>query len=209
MSDTVKLRADGTRVRKFLRITNVRLLSQVFFFAAFTVSVWLSWTTRLEGFPVSRILEFDPLVMLANMLSTGYVYRYLGWGLLILGVTLLFGRVFCNWICPYGTLHQFIGWLFNTRTGKLRIDSNRYRDMFYFKKGLRVRHETKDAPARVADPGDIVQRSVRVRRIHALRRTAAGPGVAQRDLPARAQPLEHAFTSHEEFSFPVPHRQFH
>ncbi len=138
MSDTVKLRADGTRIRKFLRITNVRLLSQVFFFAAFTVSVWLSWTTRLEGFPVSRILEFDPLVMLANILSTGYVYRYLGWGLLILGVTLLFGRVFCNWICPYGTLHQFIGWLFNTRTGKLRIDSNRYQDMFYFKYAILI-----------------------------------------------------------------------
>ncbi len=138
MSDTVKLKADGTRVRKFLRITNVRLLSQIFFFALFTVSVWLTWTSRLEGYPVSRILEFDPLVMFANMLSTGYVYRYLGWGLVILAVTLLFGRVFCNWICPYGTLHQFIGWLFNVRNGKLRIDSNRYRNMFYFKYAILI-----------------------------------------------------------------------
>src|SRR5690349_9925156 len=131
MSDAVKLKPDGTRVRKFLRITNARLVSQVFFFAIFVISVWLTFTKRLEGYPVSRILEFDPLVMLANMISTHYVYRYLGWGLLILGVTLLFGRVFCNWICPYGTLHQFIGWLFNVRNGKLRIDSNRYRGMFY------------------------------------------------------------------------------
>lgn len=138
MSDTVKLKPDGTRVRKFLRITNVRLLSQAFFFAVFTLSVWLTFTDRLEGYPVSRILEFDPLVMIANILSTGYVYRYLGWGLVIIGVTLLFGRVFCNWICPYGTLHQFIGWLFNTRNGKQRIDSNRYRSFFYFKYAILI-----------------------------------------------------------------------
>lgn len=119
--------------KKLLRITNVRLLSQVFFFSVFLISVWLTWTSRLEGYPVSRILEFDPLVMVANILSTHYVYRYLGWGLVIIAVTLLFGRVFCNWICPYGTLHQFIGWLFNIGNGKVRIDSNRYRDMFYFK----------------------------------------------------------------------------
>ncbi len=132
MDSTTKT-TDPIKARKLLRITNVRLLSQVFFFAVFLISVWLTWTSRLEGYPVSRILEFDPLVMVANILSTHYVYRFLGWGLLIIGVTLLFGRVFCNWICPYGTLHQFIGWLFNIGTGKSRIDSNRYRGMFYFK----------------------------------------------------------------------------
>jgi len=119
--------------KKVFRLTNVRILSQVFFFAAFFVSVWLTWTSRLEGYPVSRILEFDPLVMISNILSTGYVYRYLGWGLLIIAVTLLFGRVFCNWICPYGTLHQFVGWLFNVRNGKERIDSNEYRDFYWIK----------------------------------------------------------------------------
>ncbi len=138
MSEAVKKTVDGEKAKKLLRITNVRILSQVFFFGVFVLSVWLTFITRLEGFPVSRILEFDPLVMLANILSTGYVYRYLGWGLLILGVTLLFGRVFCNWICPYGTLHQFIGWVFNVRNGKDRIDSNRYRGFFYLKYAILI-----------------------------------------------------------------------
>ena len=53
--------------------------------------------------------------MISTALATGYVYRYLGWGLVIISLTLLFGSVFCNWICPYGTLHQFTGWLFNIR----------------------------------------------------------------------------------------------
>ena len=41
--------------------------------------------------------------------SKGQVYRFLGWALVIVAITFVFGRVFCNWICPYGTLHQFIG----------------------------------------------------------------------------------------------------
>ena len=130
---SLRKRLEKTDPKKALRITNVRILSQIFFFTVFFVSVWLTWTTRLGGYPVSRILEFDPLVMIANILSTGYVYRYLGWGLLIIGVTLLFGRVFCNWICPYGTLHQFVGWLFNTNNGKGRIEQNRYRGIYFIK----------------------------------------------------------------------------
>ena len=100
----------------------MRIASQIFFFSTFLVLCWLTWTSRLEGYPVSRILEMDPLVMISTMLSTGYVYRFLGWGLLVLGLTLLVGRVFCNWICPYGTLHQFIGWLVQRSQdqGKLR-----------------------------------------------------------------------------------------
>ncbi|MDZ4859155.1 MAG: 4Fe-4S dicluster domain-containing protein [Candidatus Hydrogenedentes bacterium] len=126
----------GFNTRKALRLTNARILSQIFFFAVFIFSIWATWTSRLGGYPVSRILEMDPLVMIATMLSTGYVYRYLGWGILIIGVTLLFGRVFCNWICPYGTLHQFVGWLFNIGNAKSRIDENRYRGIYFLKYGI-------------------------------------------------------------------------
>lgn len=131
--EKVKTYIDSFNFRKAMRITNVRILSQVFFFAVFFFSVWATETSRLGGYPVSRILEMDPLVMLSTMLSTHYVYRYLGWGLAIIGVTLLFGRVFCNWICPYGTLHQFVGWLFNIGRNKQRIGDNQYRDFYFIK----------------------------------------------------------------------------
>jgi polyferredoxin len=123
----------GFSARKLLRLTNVRIVSQLFFFFAFLFLVWATWTSRLGGYPVSRILEMNPLVMISTMLSTGYVYRFLGWGLLILAITLLFGRVFCNWICPYGTLHQFTGWLFNVNKATDRIESNRYKGIYFLK----------------------------------------------------------------------------
>jgi polyferredoxin len=124
------------RLRRALRLTNVRILAQAFFFGAFLLAVWATWTSRVAGYPVSRILEMDPLVLLSTAISTGFVYRALGWGLLILAVTLLFGRVFCNWICPYGTLHQFVGWLFNVRKAPERWGSNRYRPIYTLKYGI-------------------------------------------------------------------------
>ena len=126
------------QVRRQLRLTNVRIVSQAFFFAVFIFFCWATWTTRLEGYPVSRILEMDPLVMISTMLSTGYVYRYLGWGVLVLAITLLFGRVFCNWICPYGTLHQFVGWIFDVHRVKDNFSRNRYRDIYYLKYAILI-----------------------------------------------------------------------
>ncbi|MFP4501805.1 MAG: 4Fe-4S dicluster domain-containing protein [Candidatus Hydrogenedentota bacterium] len=134
--DKLKTYVKDFNLRTALRITNIRIAAQAFFFFLFLFFVWATWTSRLGGYPVSRLLEMDPLVALSTIISTGYVYRFLGWSLLIVALTFLFGRVFCNWICPYGTLHQFTGWLFNTRNGKERIESNRYRTMYVFKYGL-------------------------------------------------------------------------
>lgn len=125
---------DGTPwYARVFRITNWRVATQAFFFALFVFMMWTTWFSRLEGYPVSLFLELDPLVGFSTAVSTHTVYRWLWRGLIILIPTLLLGRVFCGWICPYGTLHQFVGWLFNIRRNKPRIDSNRYRPLFRFK----------------------------------------------------------------------------
>jgi polyferredoxin len=129
---------NGLKLPRRLRLTNVRVFSQVLFFTLFVLAVWATWTTRLGGYPVSRFLEADPLVMISTALATGYVYRFLGWGLIILAVTLLFGRVFCNWMCPYGTLHQFIAWIFNIRKHPDRWKSNQYRPIYFLKYGILI-----------------------------------------------------------------------
>ena len=51
----------------------------------------------------------------------------------VLVPTLVLGRAFCNWMCPYGTLHQFVGWVFNIRSNKERLDSNRYKSVYQLK----------------------------------------------------------------------------
>ncbi len=118
---------------RVFRITTVRIVSQATFFGLFIFLLWVTWFSRLGGYPVSLFLEVDPLVGFATALSTGTVYRWLWRGLFVLIPTLLLGRVFCNWMCPYGTLHQFFGWIFNTRANKDNIDRNRYRGAFQIK----------------------------------------------------------------------------
>ncbi len=118
---------------RVFRITTVRILSQVFFFTLFTFLLWATWFSRLGGYPVSLFLEVDPLVGFATALSTGTVYRWLWRGLFVLIPTLLLGRVFCNWMCPYGALHQLVGWLFNIRSNAQKIESNRYRSGYQLK----------------------------------------------------------------------------
>ena len=118
------------------RLTRVRIASQAVFFVLFVLAVWATWTSRLGGYPVSRLLELDPLVTLSAALATGYVYKFLGWGLLLVVVTFVFGRVFCNWMCPYGTLHQLVSWLFDVRGNSQRIRANGYHRLQYLNPSL-------------------------------------------------------------------------
>jgi hypothetical protein len=127
-------RGDSPRgPRGRLRLTRVRVLSQIAFFVLFVLSAWATWTSRVGGYRVSRLLEFGPLVTLSTALATGYVYKFLGWGLLLVVITFLLGRVFCNWMCPYGTLHQAISWLFNVRGNSQRIRDNEHNRLQYLK----------------------------------------------------------------------------
>lgn len=77
--------------------------------------------------PVEAFLLADPFVAAITLLSTHTVYRGLAWSLVVVLLTLLFGRVFCGWICPFGTLHHFFGWIFPSRTlrGNKRVESNK------------------------------------------------------------------------------------
>ena len=118
---------------RVFRITTVRIISQAFFFSLFVFLLWVTWFSRMGGYPVSLFLEVDPLVSVATAISTGTVYRGLWRAMFVLVPTLLLGRAFCNWMCPYGTMHQFFGWLFNIRRNRDNIDANRYRNIFRLK----------------------------------------------------------------------------
>jgi len=98
-----------------MKAINARRISQVFFLTLFlwfcAVSVMGTRWWELRGWPVNWFLELDPLIGIATLLSTGKVYAGLAWGLVTLTLTVVLGRVFCGWICPFGALHQFIGYL--------------------------------------------------------------------------------------------------
>ncbi|MBF0467959.1 MAG: 4Fe-4S binding protein [Desulfamplus sp.] len=122
----------------FLRIVNVRRICQIFFLALFiwfciTSTVGIKWW-QLRGWPVNWLLELDPLAGLATLLSTGTFYKGLLWGVATIILTLMSGRVFCGWICPFGTLHHIAGFLGKYGKSKSQlVNTNRYRPAQAFK----------------------------------------------------------------------------
>ncbi len=97
-----------------MRIVTARRISQVFFAALFG---WFCIVTtlgehfwQLRGWPVNWLIDLDPLAGLGTLLSTGTLYSGLIWGLATVALTVVLGRVFCGWICPFGAMHQFLGW---------------------------------------------------------------------------------------------------
>lgn len=115
-----------------MRIANVRRFSQFFFFALFiwfcvVSSLGTGWM-QMRGWPVSWFLELDPLNALGTILTTGTLYKGLLWALATVVLTVLLGRFFCGWVCPFGTIHHFMGHV--GRFGKgvsTKIAGNRYR----------------------------------------------------------------------------------
>ncbi len=114
-----------------MKIITTRRICQVFFLLVFlwfcvVTTLGNSWW-QLRGWPVNWIIQLDPLVGLGTLLSTGILYAGLLWGLLTLVLTILLGRFFCGWICPFGSIHQFVGYLGKRKKPVLKkIKLNRY-----------------------------------------------------------------------------------
>jgi len=115
-----------------MNIVTTRRICQIFFFLLF---LWFCLAAtlgdrwwQLRGWPVNWILELDPLVGLGTLLTTRTLYAGLLWGLATVVLTIILGRFFCGWLCPFGSLHQFIGYLANRRRSlKAKLEANRYR----------------------------------------------------------------------------------
>ena len=114
-----------------MNIVSTRRISQIFFLIVF---IWFCFVTspgdqwwQLRGWPVNWIIELDPLVGLATLLSTRTVYAGLLWGLATLVLTIVLGRFFCGWLCPFGAIHQFVGFIANRKKkAAARIKLNAY-----------------------------------------------------------------------------------
>ena len=115
-----------------MRIVLARRVSQCFFLMLF---FWLCVVAtlgehwwQLRGWPVDWFLELDPLVGLGTLLGSHTIYSGLIWGLATVVLTILLGRFFCGWLCPFGTIHQFVGYLnLRKKSTAEKAKINRYR----------------------------------------------------------------------------------
>jgi polyferredoxin len=150
--------------------------SQVFFIALFLYFLFQtgfrgSFAARADApvrlpLPVEGFLLADPFVAAMTLLSTHTIYRGLFWSLGLLGLTMLVGRVFCGWICPFGTLHHFFAWLLPSKRGRggPRVEANKthtyQRAKYYLLYGFLVAGVGGSAIGGLFDPICIAVRSI-------------------------------------------------
>jgi len=76
------------------------------------------------GYPITFFFQLDPLVWLTSLISGHIWLRGALWAMGILFVTFFLGRVFCGFICPFGTLHHMVSTLRPELKGKQMIEAN-------------------------------------------------------------------------------------
>lgn len=74
--------------------------------------------------PVTFFFKLDPLVWLSSLLSGHQWIEGFMWAIGVLIMTFFLGRIFCGFICPFGTLHHFVSWAKPSLKGDRMVRAN-------------------------------------------------------------------------------------
>ena len=107
----------------------VRQIIQILFFGLFILLLFASLQRRTV-FPLADFFfRINPLSALTAMLAGRTWIPRLGWALIIVGLTVLIGRVWCGWLCPFGTLLEWV--TFRKARQRAKTISPRWRTVKY------------------------------------------------------------------------------
>ncbi len=93
----------------------VQILAFIVFMFLFIQAVYIQ-TSRL---PSDLFYRLDPLIALTASLAGRAVKFGLLYSLINLAATLIFGRVWCGWVCPFGSLLEWLAPLKNRNIHKI------------------------------------------------------------------------------------------
>ena len=102
------------RSKKHLALQRLRIASQVGFFLLFLYLLIGARYTGEDyiGSTVQRFFHFDPLLALITIVAARVLFASFAFALITVAATILLGRVFCGWVCPLGSVHQFASFAF-------------------------------------------------------------------------------------------------
>ncbi len=86
--------------------------------------VFGAWPNLLPG--GDQMFRWDFLTVGSAALSTSTFIFALTSSLLLVVITLFFGRIFCGWACPLGTLADFLDYIFHFKTKGQRLEVVKY-----------------------------------------------------------------------------------
>lgn len=78
---------------------------------------------NIISYPVKLFLDIDPLIAFTHILATRAIQPALLFSFIVIVLSFFFGRFFCGWICPLGTLNEFVH-TFSKKSDTLLIKKN-------------------------------------------------------------------------------------
>ena len=109
---------------KIRRLIITRRVSQALFMSLFLYTL-LSSSYSLSGvLPRDVFIKIDPLIQILGSISGRTIFPGMLFALLMLILTLAFGRFFCGWICPLGAMIDLFS---NIRKKRISLDAAKNR----------------------------------------------------------------------------------
>ncbi len=114
------------------RLVKLRIFTQALFFCFF---VWLIFTTQYSydrnsaeasGW-LKLFFDLNPLNLIGVAVTAGIIYKTLALGFILVVLTIIFGRFFCGWVCPLGSLNNFFSSFKPESSGKSLLTRNIYK----------------------------------------------------------------------------------
>jgi polyferredoxin len=112
------------------------------------------------GYPVRLFLDFDPLIFVTTLFSAHAAAKAFYFSLVTIVVTFLFGRVFCGWVCPLGTLNNLVGSIRKKSATDLYVKG--YRIKYYVLIAILASAVFTLQPVGIMDPLSLLIRSFSV-----------------------------------------------
>jgi MauM/NapG family ferredoxin protein len=109
-------------------------LLQIPLFVLFVLLLWSAAHPLPGWLDVGLFLRFDPLISLGSMAVARTFIPGVAWALIVVGLGLFLGRVFCGYICPMGATIDFADWLRAKKKprGNSFEEGGRYRRLKYW-----------------------------------------------------------------------------
>ncbi len=101
-----------------MKLSAFRRVSQAVTFSVFAGLFVFTMYPFAAKFPVDAFLRLDPLVATVAMIGSRAFIATMIWAAALLALSLVFGRIFCGFICPLGTLIDFSDFLVHGKKHK-------------------------------------------------------------------------------------------